>query len=167
MGIGHLTITDYRQPFIDFTIPYKQNSVTFMIAKKFSTRDETFDIANTDYPLMSLMILSAFALSVLIGIVSKQLVVNPNSRYAPIWSLFQCFIQKGNDDEPSNIKQRLLFIIWLLAGFITTATVGGELVALLADLPTKPIENLKELAEATNIKIYTLSSPTRTILKVS
>ena len=166
MAISHLTIADFRRPFVDFTIPYIQEGITYMIAKKFSTHEQTFEIANTDFPGMGMLIILAFAISVGIGFLTKLWMANPSSKYAPFWSIYQCLFQKGNDDKPSNIKQRLLVIIWLFTGFITAATVGGKLVAMLSHLPPKPISTLSELAQASNIKLFFAAKIVHTALKV-
>ena len=138
-----------------------------MMAEKFSRHHHTFDILNTDYPIIGVLMLMAFAASIVAGHLTKKYQFNPNSTYSPCWSIFQCFAQKGNYDQPSNVKQRILFIIWLVGGFVTAATIGGQLVSLLAKQTRKPIATIRELAEATHIKIYFDSIPVQATLKVS
>ena len=167
MAIGYLTITDFRTPFVDFTIPYYQLAYTYMIAKKYSTHDQVFELSNTDYPSMGILMLSAFTVSVVVGILTKRWLANPKSKYAPFWSIYQGLCQIGSDDKPSNVKQRILVIIWLFAGFITAATLSGELLAMLSHLPPKPIDTLRELADTMNIKLYIPSIPAQNFLKVS
>ena len=165
--MGWLAITDFRRPFVDYTIPYFKGEVTYMIAKKFSTHDQSFDFSNTDYPSMALLMLTAFCMSVIVGLLTKLVAANGN-KYAPCWSILQCFIQKGNEDEPCNLKQQILFIIWLFAGIITAATVGGQLVSMLAGQPPKPIATLRELAEAKHItNVFITSKPPQIALKVN
>ena len=121
-------------------------------------------MSKTDYLSISLLMLIAFTISAFVGLLTKQLFGNPN--YAPCWSLYQCFVQKGSDGS-SNVCQQILSIIWLLTGFIATAVAGGELVSMLAGQPPKPIATLRELAEATHIKIFLASKPIEAVLKVT
>ena len=166
MAIGHLTITGARRPFVDFTIPYIQEGIAYMIAKKFSTQEQAFEIASTDLPSVGILIILAFAISVGIGFLTKLWMSNTGSKYAPFWSIYQCLFQKGNDEKPSNMKQRLLVIIWLFTGFITAATVGGKLIAMLSHLPPKPISTLSELAQASHIKLFFPAKIIHTALEV-
>ena len=166
MAIGLLAITDFRTPFIDYTIPCYHSQLTFMIASKFSTHEQHFDITKSDYKSMALLMVIAFFFSVIICIITKHLLLDKNAKYASCWSIYQCFVQKGTDDEPSSPNLRILFVIWLFAGLITVATTGGELVAILAGSPPNPINTIHELAEATDIKIYINSKPVQSTLMV-
>ena len=137
-----------------------------MLATRFSTDEQNFDFTKTDYPNMALLLLIAFLISVICGAISKQFLALKNSKYASVWSLYQCFFLKGNEDEPENGSLRLLYILWLFAGLITSATAAGELVAILAGQPLNFINTIRELAEATHIQIFLTSKPVQTDLKV-
>ena len=166
MAIGFLSTNSYRKPFVDYTIPYNPVAITYMMASKYSNHDQNFELSNTDFPLISLIMLISFMISVLIGFITNRAFTHSNSEYAPCWSLFECFIQNGNDESPQFGYQRILTIIWLMAGFITVAATGGQLVSMLAGQAPKPIATLRELAEANHVKIYLASPIIERVLKV-
>ena len=165
MAIGSVAIADFRRPFLDFSIPYQYSSATFMIVRKYSTLSDSTIPSMADFAQMMVLMLAAFTISAICGLLSQRWLKRSN--YAPLWSLYECFFYGGSENEPTNYNQRILFFIWLFAGFITTATVGGNLVAILAKTPPKPITTIRELAQASHIKMYIPAKPIQATLKVT
>ena len=147
-------MADYRRPFVDFSIPYRQGSVSFMIGTKFATESQHFAISDTSLPLIGLLFLIAFALSNLIGIVVGALDTNRNHNYDPFWTIYQTFVLKSIDDRSLRTGQKLLVTVWLFAGILTVAIIGGNLLSMLTYQPVH-INTLKKLAKADHLKIIT------------
>ena len=149
-------MADYRRPFVDFSIPYRQGSVSFMIGTKFATESQHFAISDTSLPLIGLFLLIAFVLSNLIGFVFRAFDKVRNQSYDPFWTIYQSFVLKSIDGSSLRSGQKLLVLVWFFAGILTVAIVGGHLLSMLTYKPVY-IYTLEQLAKADHLKLLTTS----------
>ncbi|KAI1304917.1 hypothetical protein HDE_01651 [Halotydeus destructor] len=144
---SHLSLTSARFQYIEYSLPYVYEPVTFMLNSKYSYLNPTAKTFFDGETSLFFSILVAFFLGfVLIGR-QMQAAVRVDDEVNIFWTLSLNFLQKGltETELPRSKTVRILVFTCLSFSLFVMAMIGGFVLSLLARAPLNMMDTLAKL----------------------
>ncbi|KAI1304954.1 hypothetical protein HDE_01652 [Halotydeus destructor] len=145
--LSHLSLTSARFPYIDYSVPYTYEPVTFMVNTKFAYLTPAAKTLFDGQTRLFFFILVAFFVGFVVIGHRLQAVVRIDDQLNIFWTLLLNFLQKGlaGTELPKSKTVRILVFTWLSVGLFVMAMIGGFVLSILANAPFNMMDTLAKL----------------------
>ena len=131
MVAADLTVTEWRERTMDFSIPFMKLGLTVVMQKVPSQPIDLLAIFKPFSFWTWMLLLSSYLLTSLLLLVTSRLDQPPPSPLACLWLPIASLLGQSTDWLPSSASPRLLITAWWLTALLATAAYTANLAAFL------------------------------------
>ncbi|CAL1261617.1 unnamed protein product [Larinioides sclopetarius] len=170
LAIGDLTITQEREEFVDFTMPFMNLGISILFKKPTKSNPKLFSfLAPFSFEVWVYMATAYLGVSLLLFVLARfspyewvsPHPCNPKTEYLEntfsllnsFWFTIGSLMQQGSDIAPRATSTRTVAALWWFFTLIMISSYTANLAAFLtAERMKSPIESADDLAKQSEIK---------------